>query len=520
MGFSRNNETEQADLARQLAEANARLDVVEGERKRLESLLDAINDGVSVQDRQFHVLYQNRAHKELAGDHLGELCYVKYSKLDGVCPGCPVEKSFLDGKPHLIEKIPPPDVDAASIEISASSLFDDDGRIIAGVEVVRDVSIRRQMEDELRKRQKLESISILAGGIAHDFNNILAAILGNISLAMVKVDHDDPVYAKLQKTEQGVERACRLTDQLLAFSRGGAPVKERISLPELLPETADFILSGSNVEFTFQCSDDLWDIEVDKGQFNQVIQNLVLNARQAMSQGGKVSILAENCEIYSDEKKPLVPGRYIRLIISDQGQGIAPAHRDMIFDPYFTTKEAGNGLGLAVVYSIVRRHDGHISFTSALNKGTSFTLFLPAVSGSVSETLQGQVPVQKGQGRILLMDDELEVREIVKEMLEVLGYEVLVASDGAQAIDLYREALASNRTFDVVIMDLTIPGGIGGREAFTAIREIHPEVKAVVSSGYSNDPVMANYQDYGFCEVMPKPYRFETVGKILSKILA
>ncbi len=406
------------------------------------------------------------------------------------------------------------------IDDSGAPIRDDKGNIIGVVLVFRDITEKRRLEQELIKADKLKSVGILAGGIAHDFNNILTAILGNITLAKMYAEPEDKIFEKLSGAENASLRAKHLTQQLLTFSRGGAPIKKTAFISELLEDTATFALSGSNVRCEFSIPGDLWPVEVDEGQITQVINNLIINASQAMPEGGIIKARAENIVVDAEQGLPLKEGKYINISIEDRGIGIPEEHLQKIFDPYFTSKQKGSGLGLATAYSIVKRHDGCIQVKSELGVGSTFSIYLPASSKEVliEKALRERIPT--GKGKILLMDDEEPVREVGGEMLEGLGYEVEFTKDGAEAIELYKKAKESAQPFDAIIMDLTIPGRMGGKKAVEKLIEIDPEVKAIVSSGYSTDPIMADFRKYGFSGVIAKPYELNELGEALHKVIA
>ena len=747
----------------------------EEEKARAEAIIAAIGDGISVQDRNFKILYQNQIHKALIGSHIGEYCYAAYEKKDSVCEGCPIEKSFLDGNIHTVERRgQSPRGETIHVEVTTSPLRNADGEIIAGIEVVRDITERKkrsemlvvserrlhdlidaapfgahlyelkpdgrlvfaganlsadrilnidhtlfvgktieeafpalvhtdiparyrrvatlgekyekdaveykdnkisgafevvavqtgqnqmavffrditehrkaeealreseeryrllvhnipdvvwtsdsagnttfisdtvervygytpeeiyrdsaelwfnrihaedlekvqsayaelftigghfdieyrirrrdgkwiwlhdraystavidmkqyafgvftditerkQLETDQLKLQKLESMGVLAGGIAHDFNNILTGVLGNISLSRMELKEAGPVAKRLEEAEKAVLHAQSLTQQLLTFSKGGAPIRKTISLKNLIRETAGFAVRGTNVQSAFLLPEDLWSVHADEGQLGQVFHNLVINACQAMPDSGSITISAENMVTEERDGLPLKPGDYVRVTVTDQGTGIPNEHLQKIFDPYFTTKQKGSGLGLAVTYSIIKNHDGHITVASDLGAGTTFTLYIPA---SRSRTEAGEEarteawPV--GKGKILIMDDEEIIRSVAGDILKGLGYEVAVARDGAEAIALVEKAKESMTPYDAVILDLTIPAGMGGKETMKILLQKDPQVKAIVSSGYSNDPVMAAYRDYGFKAVVKKPYRVRDLGNVLRDLLA
>jgi len=380
-----------------------------------------------------------------------------------------------------------------------------------------DVSSQRKLEEELLKTHKLESLGVLAGGIAHDFNNILTAVMGNISLARMHAEPGDKLDKWLSGAEKATERAKDLTQQLLTFSKGGAPVKRVISIEQSIRDSASFALRGTAVKSVFRFAGDLWPVEADEGQMVQVFNNLIINACQAMSGGGIITITAANVHVDAKDSLPLSAGNYMKITVADQGSGIPPDYLRRIFDPYFTTKEHGSGLGLAVTYSVIRNHGGHIQVASEYGVGTTFTIFL-AASNRAIEVSEPVAEVKiVGKGRVLLMDDEDIILTVGSEMLTELGYDVAIAMDGAEAIEVFAKAREAGNPFDTVILDLTIPGGMGGKETIGFIREIDPSVWAIVSSGYSNDPVMAEFMGYGFNAVVSKPYKVSELGGALQR---
>ncbi|MBN1998226.1 response regulator [candidate division KSB1 bacterium] len=381
---------------------------------------------------------------------------------------------------------------------------------------IKDLSQQQKREEELIRADKLESIGVLAGGIAHDFNNILTGILSNISLAKSYQNVDAKVLKRLIEAEQASIRAKELTHQLLTFAKGGAPVKRTASIVEILKESARFALRGSNVRCLFYIYKDIWNVEIDPGQISQVIHNLVINANQAMPKGGSIKIRTENVTLNEDSVLPLRAGRYIKIAIQDEGGGIPYSLHKKIFDPYFTTKKTGNGLGLATCFSIIKNHNGYITVESQVQKGSTFHVFLPASDKELKSDFQNDQKLVYGQGRVLVVDDEQIILDFAKDALNFLGYEAGIARDGQEAIKLFK--LRSEKPFDIVIMDLTIPGGIGGVELNNLFLERHPDIVTIVSSGYSNDPVMANYQKYGFKGVLVKPYSIESLSQVLHTV--
>jgi PAS domain S-box-containing protein len=392
-----------------------------------------------------------------------------------------------------------------------------ESRAIIGT--ILDVTRRKRMEEELLKAQKLESLGVLAGGIAHDFNNILTAISTNISMARMYGELDDDLSQMMEDAEKASVRARSLTQQLLAFSRGGAPVRKSASIATILRENTEFALSGSNVRCESVIPKGLWQVEVDEGQIGQVIHNLVINAIQAMPEGGILRVGAENVSPDDLEDIPVHPGRYVKVSVSDQGIGIPGRHMNKIFDPFFTTKQKGSGLGLTSSFTIVKNHEGHIHVDSLVDRGTRVDVYLPASRQPPVDGEQEGLGIRRGEGRILLVDDEEMIRRAGREALTRLGYEVALASDGAEGSRLYEEAMLGGRPFDVVLLDLTIPGGTGGKDTVRDLLRIDPEAKVIASSGYSTDPVMADFRTYGFCEVMIKPYRIGDLGEVLHKVM-
>jgi CheY-like chemotaxis protein len=343
--------------------------------------------------------------------------------------------------------------------------------------------------------------------------------MGNISLAMLDIQPSAVPYRQLEAAERASLRAQDLTRQLLTFSKGGAPVKRTTVVSELIKESAGFALRGSRVRHEFSFAEDLWMIDVDEGQISQVIHNLVINADHAMPAGGIVAIRCENVTLDESTGLPVRPGDYVKVSVRDNGVGIPRDHLTKIFDPYFTTKQKGSGLGLATSYSIIKKHGGHILAESEQGVGTVFSLYLPAARDAKMPEKADETKLLTGTGKILLMDDEEDVRHTTGDVLKRLGYNVDFAEDGARAIELYTQAIAAGQPFDAVIMDLTVPGGMGGKEALAKLLHIDPKAKAIVSSGYSNDPIMADYLTYGFCGVVTKPYRIKDLGETLHGVL-
>ncbi len=374
---------------------------------------------------------------------------------------------------------------------------------------------QKKSEKEQETVRRMEAVGLLAGGIAHDFNNLLTGIFGNISLARLHLTRPQVALKKalnnLEKAERSADQARNLTQQLLTFAKGGSPVKELTKIAPIIHETANFSSSGSNVRLSFDIAEDLRTLEVDKGQFCQIINNLTINADQAMPEGGTLTIKAKNLA-----HKEI--GNAVSISFSDEGIGIPDEHLEKIFDPYFTTKQQGSGLGLTTIHSIVRQHGGQLSVTSEVGKGTEFNIFLPATDLQIDKEKE-TMDLIPGSGRILIMDDEEIVLEVCIDLLTDLGYEVTSTIDGTAMLAEYKAAIKHEKPYDLVIMDLTIPGGMGGKEAISQLLGINPKAKAIVCSGYSNDQVMANYKNYGFMANCAKPFQFAILSRTIKDVL-
>ena len=502
------------------------------ERERLAVTLRSIGDGVIATDAEGEVVLINEvaesltgwAEEEAVGKSLSEIFHIINEDTREQCEN-PVEKALqTDGIIGLANRTILVSRDGIErlIADSGSPIRDRDGSIIGVVLVFRDVTQRRRIEQGIMKAQKLESIAVLAGGIAHDFNNLLTGILGNISLARMYTD-PDKVSERLLEAEKASLRGEELTRQLLTFSRGGTSLKKTSSIAEILKDSAILKLRGSNIRSEFSIPDNLWQMEVDPEQISQVINSIIINARQAMPQGGMIRIQAENVIVEAGDAIPLKGGEYVRIFIQDQGIGIPKEHLGRIFDPYFTTKQKGSGLGLAASYFIIRNHGGYIAAESQVGVGTTFYIYLPASPGEIPieipiESKGAEDKLVAGEGRILVMDDDEFIRELVSDMLTGIGYKVTVAKDGAEAIRRYKNARESGNPFDLVIVDLTVRDGMKGEETIRNLIEIDPEVRAIASSGYSKDPVLVNFREHGFSGAITKPYRIRELSKILRKI--
>ncbi|MGV6852461.1 MAG: hybrid sensor histidine kinase/response regulator [bacterium] len=481
--------------------------------QRTMAVLSAISDGVVVTDSDKVVLSVNPAaikilsatQEELIGNSLDEIISpTKNTRAYQQMMQSPGRggRSIVSFKPKGLNE--------RRIILDASSFSGGTGGIVW---VIRDITEEENVANELRKAEKLEALGMLAGGLAHDFNNLLAVILGNVSLLGFADELTEEHRTYVDEAEKAVIRARDLTQRLLTFSKGGSPVKKLANLAELLRESASFILSGSNCTVDFDLQNSVYNVIVDTGQINQVINNLLINASQAMPDGGRILIRASDRQ---SAPEPLPDGPYVHIAICDQGKGIPDEIKERIFDPFFTTKDQGNGLGLASAYTIIAKHEGLLTFDSKLGKGTSFHIFLPATPDDLPDTKKPSNVLHTGHGRILIMDDQLSVRKILSSQLQGLGYQTLTAEDGQTAIQLFNEYALLLKPPTLVILDLTVPGAMGGVETLHNLQQQHSNFGAIVSSGYNQDPVMANPKKFGFDDVLPKPYNLDQLSKVIA----
>lgn len=501
------------------------------EKERLLVTLQSIGDGVITTDLEGNILLINKISENLTGwtqpeafgRPIQEVFNVVHELTGERCEN-PVEKVLAKGEivelanhTALIAR----DGTKRVIEDSAAPIFNEQSNIVGIVLVYRDVTEERKTKEELIKAKKLESVGVLAGGIAHDFNNILAAILGNIELASFSLDQDNEAFQLLQEAQKASLRAKDLTQQLLTFARGGNPVKRTASIVSIITDSANFVLHGSSVVCHYEFPEDLWKADVDAGQISQVIQNIIINGRQSMPDGGVIQVTCENISDITKEMVNLPQKPYLKINITDTGSGIPKKFLTRIFDPYFTTKHEGSGLGLAICHSIIRKHDGHISVVSKIDQGTRFTIFLPSTLNATNDpnfdNQDGSATTRTA--RILVMDDEAMIRKVLSKMLEGAGHEVLLAKNGQEVVEIYAESCRIKLGIDLVILDLTIPGGMGGEEAVVEILKIDGQAQVIVASGYSNDPVMANCQEYGFRGSISKPFKLSELNLIIESIL-
>jgi len=511
------NEVEERKLAEEalrLSEAQFR-DVFEG------SAL-----GITISDTLGHIIKCNPAYQKMLGYSEKELRNMKFSALthsEDVEKHIGLYHELLDGKRDFFsaeKRYITKDGKVVWGQLTVSLVRDQAGKPLFVIGLIENIGERKLLETERFKAGKLESIGLLAGGIAHDFNNLLTAIMGNIALAKNYVDPESKAAIRLQQAEKALFRSKDLTQQLLTFSKGGEPVKKSIAIADVIRESTEFALRGANVKCTFEIADDLWWATVDPSQLSQVIQNLVINADHAMAEGGIITISARNFFNNPDSSLPLDKTEYVKVSIQDSGPGIPPEDIAKIFDPYFTTKKEGTGLGLSIVHSIVTNHQGYIEVDSEPGQGTVFHIYIPSAPKMDLDHKAEPAKIYQGSGKILVMDDEEIIRNFARELLTYLGYDAELARDGTEAVSMFKSARDKGDPFAAVLMDITVPGGMGGKEAIKEILAIDPAVKAIVSSGYARDPIMSNYGQYGFVGVVPKPYNLEEMSRELHRILA
>jgi PAS domain S-box-containing protein len=508
---------------------------IAAEKESLAVTLRAIGDGVITCDVDGKVIMMNSEAEKLTGwtlqEAIGQPLKSVFDVTVDLAAQAKAQKSGYRSEAQSILVTLPETVTLTSrdgierVIEQVGSPIREKNEISGVVLVFRDITERQRSEAERRKAETLEQLGLLAGGIAHDFNNLLTAIIGNISLASLLLPPDDEMATRLDDAKNASMRARDLAQQLLTFARGGAPIKKAASITKLIQDTVSFSLRGSRNRSVFGFDDDVAPAEIDAGQISQVIANLVVNADQAMPNGGTIYVSCDNfCYDVNDVLIPdLAPGDYVRVRIRDEGVGIPEKYLKRIFDPYFTTKPKGNGLGLATAYSIIKNHNGLMTVESRVHLGSTFTIYLPAAIEQ-EEEMPIEAPAKltpelSGTGRVLVVDDEDAIRDLVEFTLTRLGYEVSQAATALQGVELYQEKLRVGKRFDLVVLDLTLPGGMGGKEALKKLLEIDPTVNAIVSSGYATDATMSRYQDFGFRGCIAKPYEAAELGKIVHETI-
>jgi PAS domain S-box-containing protein len=524
--WSQNEQQLFGEISRRLSDALSSMlllkDLQESE-ERYRTLIETAGEGVWIVDNNTLTTFTNHQMAEMLGYTVEEMLFKPVSTfLDEENAAKFMEKvsSRINGKGEQYDlcfrcK------DGSNLWgiVNACPIFDSEDQVTGSFGMISDITMRKKMEEELAKSAKLESIGTLAGGIAHDFNNILSAILGNVSLAKMYIDSGSKLFEFIDQAEKAALRAGDLTQQLLTFSKGGAPILETTSIEEVIRDSSGFAVRGSKSKCEFNIPRNLHNVRADAGQISQVINNLVMNADHSMPDGGVIQITAKNIAILKESKPPLKEGEYVKVSVEDSGVGIPHDNLQKIFDPFFTTKEQGNGLGLSSCYSIIKKHQGHISVDSQEGIGSIFNLYLPATESKATIKKKVDDVLVEGSGRILVLDDDESVRNLANAILSRLGYEVHLTDEGSKAITLYRKAGEAKQPFDAVIVDLTIPGGLGGREVIKKLCKIDPDVKAVVSSGYSTDPIMSDFKTYGFQGRISKPYQAGELSRVIKEVL-
>ncbi len=494
------------------------------ETAQLQTILSSITDGIITTDDKGTITSINYAALKLFGvkdDVIGKQfasCCILYNAKTGIPYEDPVTQVLQQGKPVSLYRntIIRNNGDTYYAYIVCNPLYIAN-KIAGCIIVIRNITDLVHYEDEMVKTAKYESLSIFAGGIAHDFNNMLSAILGNISI-IEHLTQNDKIINAAGRAQKAIFKARDLTTQLLAFSKGGAPVKTSASLINIIKDTAEFVLSGSAIQCRFIISDDLHNALIDPAQISQVIHNIILNARQAIGQQGTITITANNV-VVNDPSLP-ISGEFIEITIHNTGEGIPPDIMPYIFDPFFTTRKDGHGLGLSIVYSIIKRHDGHITVESS-NEGTCFTLYLPKAESipKIKAAKQHDSSYLTPSLSIVIMDDDEMVTESLKEMLSLQGCHVISVRDGDAAVNAAVQAVKQNKPFDIAILDLTIQGGKGGVDSIRELKAIVPCCKFIASTGYTNEAILSNFKEYGFDAILPKPYTFNELIKVLSSLI-
>ena len=484
------------------------------------SILSTTPDGFWITDRIGNILDVNKAYCQLTGYSPEELIGRKVADIEDASSSDEVARHLQNvikhGQGRYETRHTCKDRRVIDLDVSVSFYPEAGGRFFA---FLRDNTERKKLNEERLKKSNMESIGLLAGGIAHEFNNVLTAIIGNISLTQMELASSHAAQEWLNNAQDSAGRATTLARHLLTFAKGGEPIKKTVDVGPLLKEWLAPVAQDTRLRLSIDTPSDLWPAEVDPGQIHQVIENLLTNAKEAMPEGGPIIVTAENVSIQSDSILKVAPGSYVRISIRDNGPGIPEKIHAQIFDPYFTTKKSAQGLGLAICYSILKKHRGAVTFTSQTGTGSTFSIFLPVTKQTPPPTPPAAPAPAKSNGRVLIMDDDPGIRDLTKVLLTRSGYQVSVAAEGREALKTYAEAKADGRPFHVTIMDLTIAQGMGGREAIQELLALDPSAHAVVCSGYSDDPVMADYQAYGFKARIPKPFSGDELKRVLSELI-
>ncbi len=508
------------ELTYELQERKNTEGALRAEKNKSEAIIAAMGDGVSIQDLTYKILYQNDVHKGFVGSHAGEYCFRAYESRDAVCNGCPVALTFSDGIVHTVQRTVNLPGGTRYFEVTSSPLRDASGEITAGIEVVRDVTVQRHNEEQLRQAQKMEGIGQLAGGIAHDFNNVLTAIIGYASLLELKLKNDELLKPYVTHILESSERASGLTKSLLAFSRKQPIEMKPLNLNELACGFRNIMrrLISEDIELDLKCSPEDLVVEADKGQLEQVLMNLATNARDAMPNGGKIGISTEHV-VMDRDMGDITKGNYAVIVFADNGAGIDPKVQQHIFEPFFTTKEVGKGtgLGLAVVYGIIKKHGGTIHLYSEAGQGTTFRIYLPISETAVSKNGKAaDDAVPSGTETILLVEDSEDTRRVARMLLETFGYTVIEAVDGEDAVTVFR---ANQDRIKLVLSDLVMPKK-NGKEACEEIRKLMPDVKIILMSGYTADIITQKGSLEAGMNFISKPLNPSTLLNKIREVLS
>lgn len=495
------------------------------QKEYLSVTLRSIGDGVITINEHEYVVFLNKAaegitgwkQEDAEGKNLTEVFPIKHLEQQNASCYFPNSVSEIDSR--RVELVSLSGVNHVLSE-NRSAILDCNGKTLGYVIVFRDITEKEILEEELFKSRKLESVSLLASGLAHDFNNLLTGIITNLFMAKTALPINSETYNLVTNAEKAAFRASSLTKQLLSFARDSTtPNREVSSLKELIEESVGFYLSGSKCDYRLNLDEQLYMVEIDRGQIDQVLNNIIVNADQSMPHGGTITVGAQNVELQKNVNIPLKPGKYVCINVSDDGTGIPHENIHRIFDPYFTTRQQGNGLGLSSAYSIVLKHNGYITVQSELKKGSTFNIYLPASENILIDDSASMEETRQGKGKILVLDDDDIIRRSTERLLSHLGYKVFMANEGEQALRLYSAAIENQTPFDAAILDLTIPGGKGAQEIIGELCKLDPHTKAIVSSGYPDDTVMLNFLSFGFCAAISKPYNIEELSNLLKRVL-
>jgi PAS domain S-box-containing protein len=488
--------------------------------QQFNALLDAIPDNIILVSPDLKVVWGNKAAAVSVGaqpeDLVGRQCYELWFNRDSMCENCYAMRSFNSGGEE-VEEVKPQD--GKIYDTRAYPIKDKSGEVTNVIVVAKDVTEKRRIEDELLRAGKLDSIGVLAGGIAHDFNNMLAAISLKIAHAKLLVNSDEKVFTKLTETEEALSVAKTLPQQLLAFSKGAMSLRKIIPIQKILQTSVNMALSGSGCKCELLLPDDLWSIEADEGQIIQAFNNIFINADHAMPNGGIIRVSAENITAIKEAYPFLTAQEYVKISVADEGAGIAAKHIEKIFEPFFSTKAKGSGLGLAIVHSIIKKHNGHVSVESKIGSGTTFHIYLPSCKEDKNiETIDDNIAL-KCSYKVLVMEDEDNIREELCSLLKRRGYIAEEAKDGSEMLEAYKNAMHSSQPFDAVIMDMVIRGGMGGMAAIKALIELDPHAKAIVASGYFSEQIIDDFKKFGFKGAISKPYNIEDLQRLLNSAI-